>query len=185
MRKLHKDIRGITVVEMLIASFMSLLVAGASLHFYLSQHKSWLAQNDVSDVQQNARASLDEIAAQLRMAGYGTSTYPSFVVGTNSLTVYAVRDSQIDTVNYFVGYGDYIGYAEYSNTPMLFRRINKGAPEVFAEGVETLKVRQLTGTLFEIAIIARSSHTDEGAIDRDGYRRRELTTRIRIRNIPS
>ena len=62
MRTFFTDIRGITIVEMLIASFMSLLVAGASLHFYLSQHQSWLAQNDVSDVQQNARATLDEIA---------------------------------------------------------------------------------------------------------------------------
>jgi len=185
MRTFFKDIRGITIVEMLIASFMSLLVAGASLHFYLSQHQSWLAQNDVSDVQQNARATLDEIADHLRMAGYGTSIYPSFVLGTNALTVYTVRDSQIDTINYFVGYGDYETYREDSNIPMLFRQINKEAPEVYTEGIEALKVRQLTGTLFEIAIVARSSRRDEGAVDQDGYRRRELTTRVRIRNIPS
>jgi hypothetical protein len=185
MRKLYHDKQGITLVEMLIAAFLSFLVAAASLHFYLSQHKSWLAQNDVSDIQQNVRASLNEIADQLRMAGYGTGTYPSFVVGTNALTVYAVRDSQVDTIGYFVGFGDYEGYSQYSNTPILFRRINKDRPEIYAEGVEALKVRQLTGTLFEIAITARSSNTDEGAVDLDGYRRRELTTRVRIRNIPS
>jgi len=185
MRTLFKDIRGITVVEMLIASFLSLLVGGASLHFYLSQHKSWLAQNDVSDVQQNARATLDEIAAQLRMAGYGTGIYPPFVVGTNALTVYTVRDSQVDTIRYFVGYGDYDGYREYDKIPLLFRRTNSGAPEVFTEGIETLKISKISGTLFEVSVTARSSRTDEAVTDPDGYRRRVLTTRVSIRNLPS
>jgi Tfp pilus assembly protein PilW len=185
MYKILRDIRGITVLEMLIASFLSFLVAGASLHFYLSQHKSWMTQNDVADVQQNARASLDEIASHLRMAGYETHTYPSFEVNTNSLTVYTVRDSQIDTIRYFVGYGDYVSYQEDANQPMLFRRINHNPPEIFAEGVETLNVKQLTGTLFEIAVTARSSKKEEKVIDQDGHRRRVLTTRVRIRNIPS
>jgi hypothetical protein len=176
MRKLYHDIRGITLIELLIASFLSLLVAGAALHFYLSQHKSWLVQNEVVDMQQSARASLDEMASTMRMAGFGLSGHPLYRAGADSLTIYYVQDGAVDTILYYLDAAD-------SSQSALYRKINAEEPEIFAEGIEHFSISRISGSVFELSITARGEHREQEFEGHDGYRRRTLTTRIRVRNV--
>ncbi len=39
---------------------------------YVNQHHAWIIQTSVIEMQQNARAAMDELTRQIRMAGYGT-----------------------------------------------------------------------------------------------------------------
>jgi hypothetical protein len=69
-----KNIRGISLVEVLIGLFISGLVTAAVFEAYISQHKSWNIQEDVTEIQQNARAAIDELTRNIRMAGDGLPT---------------------------------------------------------------------------------------------------------------
>lgn len=59
------------MLEILIALVIMGIVTTSIFNLYLTQHKNYLIQEDVTNVQQNARASIDEIGRHIRMAGHG------------------------------------------------------------------------------------------------------------------
>jgi len=73
MRRLLKSKAGFTLLEILIASIIGLIATAAAVEIYIHQHKNWVIQEGVSDLQQNGRAAIDEVASKTRMAGYGLS----------------------------------------------------------------------------------------------------------------
>lgn len=170
--------RGTTLVEVLIAGLMTAIVAGATMEFYVSQHKSWLMQTEVADVQQCARACLDEMAGELRMGGYGLTTHAPFAVGSDSLAVYYQGDSAgvVDTILYFVNKSD-------PDHPMFFRQRQNGTLELYAEDIEALTVTAVTPRVLDLSITARGSKPDTDFISGDGYRRRTYSTRVTLRNM--
>ncbi|SYZ74566.1 hypothetical protein TRIP_C90194 [Candidatus Zixiibacteriota bacterium] len=76
--------RGISMVEMLIALFMTALVLSAIFGVYINQHKNWMIQEDVTDIQQNSRAAIDELTRQIRMAGNGLPLGLPGIVASNT-----------------------------------------------------------------------------------------------------
>ena len=73
MNKIIRKLRnsaGTTLMEILIGLFLAGLVTTSIFKIYLNQHKNWMIQEDVTDIQQNARAAIDELTRQIRMAGY-------------------------------------------------------------------------------------------------------------------
>lgn len=70
MIKLFKSIKGITLIEILIALFVTGILSAAIFRIYINQHHSWMIQDRVIEMQQNARAAIDELTRQLRMTGY-------------------------------------------------------------------------------------------------------------------
>ncbi len=177
IHRLHSERRGISILEMLIATLLSAMVITAALEFYVTQHHAWLMQGDVSDVQHNARACLDEIATQLRMAGYGLPPgHPPFTIGQDSLAIYARGDSTVDTTVYYVTYID-------SLNPVLVRDLPGTGPKVYSDGIENLTVAQTGASLLQVTLVARSHRTEMELLGGDGYRRRQLTTEVRARNL--
>lgn len=69
IRKL-KSIGGITLVEILIALVLTGILSAAMFKIYINQHHAWMIQDRVIEMQQNARAAIDELTRQLRQAGY-------------------------------------------------------------------------------------------------------------------
>ena len=65
------SVTGVTLMEMLIALGLTSIVSVAIFKVYNTQHQHYFAQDQITDVQQNARACLDEITRQVRMAGFG------------------------------------------------------------------------------------------------------------------
>lgn len=169
--------RGMTIIELLIACFLTFLVAGAAMEFYISQHKTWLVESDVAAVQQNVRASLDEIAGALRMGGYQLKSHPAYALGSDSLTIYLRNDAtaEVDTTLYFVA-------ADNQSQSNLYRQFKGATPEVLAENVESFALTRLGPNLIDISLTARSPKPDSAMIDGDGYRRRTFETQVRLRN---
>jgi hypothetical protein len=62
--------RGTTFLEVMIALLIMGVVTTAIFKLYITQHKNYLTQDDVTTIQQNARASIDELSRHIRMAGY-------------------------------------------------------------------------------------------------------------------
>jgi type IV pilus assembly protein PilW len=69
MSKLSK-LNGFTLVELLVAMAISGIVAGAIFTAFQSQQKSYLIQDQVTEMQQNLRAGMDIMVRDIRMAGY-------------------------------------------------------------------------------------------------------------------
>ena len=61
---------GITLIELVIAMFIAGIVSIAIFTAFKSQQKSYLIQDQVAEMQQNVRASMDIMARDIRMAGY-------------------------------------------------------------------------------------------------------------------
>jgi len=61
--------QGFTIVELIVAMAVSLLVIGAIGSTFLSQNKSYLAQEEVAAMQQNLRAAMFYMQREIRMAG--------------------------------------------------------------------------------------------------------------------
>lgn len=92
--------RGFSLVEVLIALILSSVVTAAAFKAYVNQHKSYLIQDDVTNIQQSARASLDELSRQVRMAGFQLPNgLPSIIAAnTNPDTItITYHDASCDT----------------------------------------------------------------------------------------
>ncbi|HUU45783.1 MAG TPA: prepilin-type N-terminal cleavage/methylation domain-containing protein [Acidobacteriota bacterium] len=86
---------GFTLLELLIAAFLSVLVAGAAMEFYVSQHDSWITQESVAEVQQSLRVCTVELSTKLRNAGGGLPQgFPSVVAGDGNPDTITVRYSE-------------------------------------------------------------------------------------------
>ncbi|MFH1672676.1 MAG: prepilin-type N-terminal cleavage/methylation domain-containing protein [Pseudomonadota bacterium] len=65
-----KNNEGFTLVELLIALAISACVMTAICSIYVSSDKVYTAQNQVAQAQQDARAGLDILGREIRMAGF-------------------------------------------------------------------------------------------------------------------
>jgi prepilin-type N-terminal cleavage/methylation domain-containing protein len=62
---------GFTLLEMLVALTITGFVVSAAYGIYVAQHRNWIVQEQITDMQQNARAAMHELETRIRMAGYG------------------------------------------------------------------------------------------------------------------
>jgi type IV pilus assembly protein PilW len=61
--------RGFTIVELLIAMVVALLALGAMYSTFLTQHRSYVVQEETSAMHQNLRIALYYMQREIRMAG--------------------------------------------------------------------------------------------------------------------
>lgn len=64
---------GFTLVELMIVVALSGIVMAAVYSIYIAQQKSYIAQDQVVEMQQNIRAALDLMEREIRMAGYDST----------------------------------------------------------------------------------------------------------------
>lgn len=69
--------KGFSLVELLIYLVLFLLILGSILQIFESHRSTYASGEKKMDAQQNARVAMDEIARQLRMAGYFPENFDS------------------------------------------------------------------------------------------------------------
>jgi len=88
--------KGFTLVELLIAMAITGIVAGAIFTAFQSQQKSYLIQDQGTEMQQNLRAGMDIMVREIRMAGYdpyGNSGAGIVAATGNSISFTLVSDN--------------------------------------------------------------------------------------------
>jgi len=98
---------GFTLVELLVALVISGLLMTAVYTTFQAQQNSYLAQEQVAEMQQNIRAGMDIMVSELRMAGYDvdkngdkTGTAGIIVAGADNITFTLVADTdEVDNDN--------------------------------------------------------------------------------------
>ncbi len=76
--------RGASLLELLIALAMTGIITVAIFKTYATQHQNYLVQEDITDIQQNARASIEELARHIRMGGYDLPDGLSAITPSNT-----------------------------------------------------------------------------------------------------
>ncbi len=86
MKKLSilNNSRGFSLLEVLIALTLTGVITAAILQAYVTQHRNYMVQDDVTAVQQSARAAIDEIGRHVRMAGNGLPAGVDGLIPVNS-----------------------------------------------------------------------------------------------------
>ena len=73
--------RGFTLIELLIGMLVGLIVLGALASTFIIQSKSYDVQEQLAEMVQTARAAMDMISREVRMAGYDPSLASTGIVG--------------------------------------------------------------------------------------------------------
>lgn len=73
---------GYTLVELMLTVLISGLLSAAVYAAYVSQQRTYIAQEQVAEMQQNIRAALDTMIREIRMAGFD----PTSTAGTGITT---------------------------------------------------------------------------------------------------
>lgn len=82
--------KGFTLIEMLIALTIGSLLLASLYNFYLGQKKTHALREQVAEMQQNARAGMELIVREIRMAGYNPTRTPGVGIvaaGANSIRI--------------------------------------------------------------------------------------------------
>ncbi len=169
--------RGFTIVELLVATALSLLALSMIYLSFQAQQRSYAHQERVAAMQQNLRAALYTMEREIRMAGFdptGSATAGITNPGTNtiSFTMDLNRDGALVPGNEMVTYA-------LAGTDL--QRNTQGNTQVIAEYIQSLNFAYLdldgngTNDTVQVAIVGQ---TQKGTITS-----RALTMNIKTRNI--
>lgn len=194
---------GFSLVELLIALSVGLILLSAMYGVFTTQNKTFKVQEQVAEMQQNARAAMDIMIREIRMAGHD----PLGTAGAGIVT--AGSDSIVFTLDITSTYGadaadgdtadpnEYITYQLYtvSGIQKLGRKSQQAATiQPVAEHVQTLSFTYYdaggatTATLanirrIKVAITVRTAMPDPNYTSNGGYRTYTLTSVITPRNL--
>lgn len=105
MMAIEKKDAGVTLIELMIVLVIAAFLVAGVYSLFITQHRSYAVQDQVAGVQQDARAALDIMARDIRMAGFvtgaGSGTGSGFTDGTNNIVIngfnYAVNPTNSTT----------------------------------------------------------------------------------------
>jgi type IV pilus assembly protein PilW len=202
--------QGFTITELLVAMAISSIIMAALYSSYYSQQRSYAAQEQVVDMQQNLRSAFYFIERDIRKAGCNPTG--NAYVGIQTADPATIRvTTDITDVS---GTGDPDGNTSgpdedvtyYLNSGNLVRNADT---EIIAENIEVLDFVYLTesGTTtsastsirsVQITLVAKTGKGEQGYMDtrtyyngqgqeilpaqNDNYHRKRLTTQVQCRN---
>ena len=134
-----KGCRGFTLVEVLIAMALTGIIGVTILNLYISSVRTYQAQLQVTEIQQNLRAGLDSLVTDLRMAGYNKgSDAPVGLISAGSSSVHFSMDLNSD--GDIADTNEDLTYSRYLSgvIPRLGRKSGLGNNSPVAEYIEAL-----------------------------------------------
>jgi len=183
--------RGFTLIELLIAMAIALVVITSISSAFISQRKTYAVQEQITAMTQDARAALDMISREVRMAGYDPTG--AGIVGipysATQLEVRADLNGDGDTSDTH----EDITYT-YDSTNKQIDRNTGGGAQPFAENIQSFafeyyKTDGTTTTTdadirqIDITITARTSEPDPDYGQNSGYRTYTLGSYITPPNL--
>jgi prepilin-type N-terminal cleavage/methylation domain-containing protein len=184
-----KCYRGFTILEVLIAALITGILATASFRFYSSMHNQAETQYDVSEVQHQCRASMNELKRTLRQAGFKLIGHTAFEVYDDSLAVYFSETKPVDTVVYylqeFADHEYYLvpGLGDGQKLYHLMKRRNSLTPEVYTDFIQSIDYQQPDSRTVQITITAQVMRADDTYSENNGFRTWSLQEQVALRNI--
>ncbi|MBC8200268.1 MAG: prepilin-type N-terminal cleavage/methylation domain-containing protein [Desulfobacteraceae bacterium] len=190
---------GFTLVELLIAMTIGLIILAALSSTFLMQRKIYDVQEQIVEMVQTARAAMDMMTREIRMAGYDP-TGAGFDGITYDADQLEIKADMYQTNNTGNPDGDtddsneHIKYTMDSDYPFEIRRDTGGGRQEFALNIQTFTFDYLNSAgsattttadirQIRITITARTSKADADYSANNGYRTHTLTSLITPRNL--
>jgi type IV pilus assembly protein PilW len=141
---------GLTLIELMVAMTVGMVVLGALTTTLILQRKAYAIQEQVVEMTQTARAAMDIIGREVRMAGYcnpeipmqrNHSAEPNFVgipVSSSRLEIFADLTGDGDTSDM----NEHIIYT-FDPKMQMIRRNTGGGAQPFAENIEAFSFQYL------------------------------------------
>ncbi len=193
--------RGVTLTELLIALALGLFSIAAVYGVHLNQVKRQIVQEDVLAMQQTARAALDMMAREIRMAGYDPMEVNRDAVSSNDFHGLGYHPTELHVRADLNGNGvptdskESIVYLYDDSTSTLRRKVGGGGRQPVAEHIEAFTFSYLDALghptthapsirAVDVQVTARAAHADSQYPENEGYRTFTLRSRIVLRNLP-
>jgi type IV pilus assembly protein PilW len=186
------DSRGYTLMELMVSMTIGLIVMASVATTFTSQTRTYSAQEQINQMEQNARGALDIMSREIKMAGYkpnGGSVTGVVSYSSTSLTIQA--DLNGDGIVSTSGSDhEQIAYAYDSANKRITRQVGNDAAAILAENISALTFTyyQSTGTSYatsattirriQISLTAKTEKPDPGYPSDGGYRTVDVSTTI-------
>ena len=95
---MNKNELGFTLIEIMIALAIAGILLVSIYNLYISQSRTYTVQEQVSDMQQNARIAMDIVSRHIRMAGFGQPSWTT-INGTSGITYEGINVTDGGTGN--------------------------------------------------------------------------------------
>jgi type IV pilus assembly protein PilW len=177
-----KSINGFTLVELLVSMSIGMVILAAVTTTFMSQTRIYNAQEQINEMQQNARGALDIISRELKMAGYKPNGggFNGVTYSTTQLMVQADLNSD-GAISTSSTANEQITYAYDSANQRITRAVGSGTAQVLAEHISAFTFGYLdsngsattvSGNIRQvgISITAITAKPDPNFTSNGGYR---------------
>lgn len=187
--KKRNDQVGFSILEVLIASVITGIIATAAFSFYTRMSEQSEHQFNISEMHQLCRTSLYDIRKTLIQAGFKITGHPPYEVKGDTLAVYYSDTQPVDTILYYLEEYTDSEYGAIPDLPQthklfkLYKKVNSAAPALFADYVVSINYNQVDAANMIVSIDVHSLRKDDSYQPNDGFRTYRLSERINIRNV--
>lgn len=156
--------RGFTLLELLIVMAIAGIIMTVIWTAFRSQHRSYLAQDETTMMQQNIRAAVDILVREIRMAGYDPNGLGAGVTAATPTSFSFSMDNNaggLDTITYSLN-------NPFGGAQGLGRAVNGGAPQPVAENIDAIDFVYLNGNGNPTATLANIRSVQVSMVARAG-----------------
>ncbi|CAN2039895.1 type IV pilus assembly protein PilW [Candidatus Magnetomoraceae bacterium gMMP-15] len=185
--------QGFTLVEFMIAMTIGLILLELISSTFFSQRKTYDVQQNVAGMVRTARAVMDIMSREIRMAGYDPTGagFDGIVYDTEKLKISAdlngngSTDDIFENITYFY---DNINFEITKNTGTNVQVLAENI-QLFDfvylddDGNETTSAQSIRQ--IKITIITRTASPDPDYPDNNGYRTKKFISYVKARNLKS
>jgi type IV pilus assembly protein PilW len=158
---------GFSLTELIVAMGIGMVILAAVTTTFMSQTRFYSAQEQINEMEQNARGALDLINRELKMAGYKPAggTFDGVTYSTSQLMVQADLDSN-GAISTSSTANEQITYAYDSTNKQITRKVGTGTGEVLADNISAFTFSYLdsTGAATTISASIRQVKVDITAV---------------------
>ena len=190
-----KKTQGFTLIELLVSMVIGMLMLAAVTTTFMSQTKVYNAQQQINEMEQNARGVLDVITRELKMAGYKPNggSFSGVTYSTTQLMIQTDLDAS-GGISTSTTANEQITYAYDSTNKQITRAVGTGSALVLADNITAFTFSYLDSTgastttsanirQVSISITARTANPDPNYTSNSGYRTYTLTATITPPNL--
>jgi len=187
-----KPPHGFSLIELLVALVIGMIVMASVATTFTTQTRAYSAQEQINQMEQNARGALDIMSREIKMAGYrpnGGSVTGVVSYSSTSLTIQADLDAD-GAISLSGSDNEQITYAYDSVNNKITRQIGTATAATLAENISgfTFTYYKATGSSLatsatdirriKIALTAKTEKPDPGYQSNGGHRTVDLSAII-------
>lgn len=190
-----RDPNGFTLVELMVSMGIGMVILAAVTTTFMSQTRIYNAQEQINEMQQNARGALDILSRELKMAGYKPNGggFNGVTYSTTQLRVQADLNSD-GAISTSSTANEQITYAFDNANEQITRAVGSGSAQILAEHISAFTFNYLDSAgaattvsanirQVSITITAKTAKPDPNYTSDDGYRTYTMSATITPGNL--